>query len=83
MSTKNKKIKTDKEREEERCGGCECRRVPCSRCGTNDNLYNMNHPEFHNDYWFDGMEFEVKLAEVLCDDCVNGCSSEEEGGGDY
>ena len=36
------KVKTDKEREEERCGGCdcfetddgcECRRLPCSKCG--------------------------------------------------
>ena len=43
----------------------------------------MNHPEFHNDYWFDGMEFEVKLAEVLCDDCANGCSSDEEEQADY
>ena len=81
------KVKTDKEREEERCGGCdcfetddgcECRRLPCSKCGMMDNLYNMNHCEFHTDYWFDGMEFEVKLAEILCDDCVNGDPSDEE-----
>lgn len=86
---KNKKIKTDKQREEERCGGCdcyetndgcECRRVPCSRCGQCDNLYNMNHPEFHNDYWFDGMEFELKLSEILCDDCANGFSDDEDNG---
>ena len=41
------KVKTDKEREEERCGGCdcfetddgcECRRLPCSKCGAMDNF---------------------------------------------
>ena len=72
--------------EEKRCGacdcydtedGCECRRVPCSRCGNNDNLFNMNHDEFHNEYWFNGMSFNTKLNEVLCDSCYN-CSSEDE-----
>jgi len=82
MSTKNN---TPRE-EEKRCGacdcydtedGCECRRVPCSRCGNNDNLFNMNHDEFHNEYWFNGMSFNTKLNEVLCDSCYN-CSSEDE-----
>ena len=72
--------------EERRCGGCdcfdgvdgcECRRVPCSRCGRCDHLYNMNHPEFHTDFWFDGMDFDEKLATVLCDDCENGHSSDD------
>ena len=81
-------VKTDKQREEERCGGCdcyetddgcECRVVPCSNCGTCEPLFDMNHPEKHSEYWFNGMEFELKLAEVLCDGCVAGTSSEEEG----
>ena len=84
---KSKKIKTDWERENTRCGGCdcfetddgcECRRVPCSKCGLCDNLYNMNHPEFHTDYWFDGLTFDEKLSQILCDDCMNGCSEDEE-----
>ena len=87
MSSK-KKVRTDKQREEERCGGCdcyetedgcECRRVPCSKCGSCDNLYNMNHREFHTDYWFNGMSFYEKMDGLLCDDCVNaGSDSEEE-----
>jgi len=94
--TAPKKVKSDKEREEERCGGCdcyetddgcECRRVPCSRCGCMDHMYNMNHPDFHSDYWFEGLSFHEKLSTILCDDCINGCSDddksyedEEEGG---
>jgi len=86
MATKNKQ-RTDKEREEERCGGCdcfetedgcECRVVSCSRCGHRDHLYNMEHEEFHSDIWFDGMEFETKMNEIRCKDCYNGCSSSEE-----
>ena len=95
MSSK-KKIKTDKEREQERCGtcdcfetaeGCECRRVPCSKCGCHEHLYDMNHPEFHSDYWFDGMSWYNKMTEILCDNCDNcdisdeGENEEDEGGG--
>ena len=76
-----KKNRTDKQREEERCGGCdcyetedgcECRTIACSQCGRNDNLYNMNHPDFHTDHWFNGMEFNTKLAEVVCNKCNDG-----------
>jgi len=82
------KPKTDKQREQERCGGCdcfettegcECRRIPCCRCGTLDNIFNMNHPEFHSDYWFNGMDFETKLSEVYCNDCINHEGENEEG----
>ncbi len=85
--TAPKKVKSDKEREEERCGGCdcyetddgcECRRVPCSRCGQCDHLYNMNHPEFHSDYWFEGLSFDEKLSTILCDDCINGRSDDDD-----
>ncbi len=83
----SKRTRTDKHREQKRCGGCdcfetcdgcECRIVPCSRCGSFDRLYNMNHPEFHTDHWFDGMDFYEKLSTVLCDECENGCSSDED-----
>ena len=86
MADNTKKQRTDKGREEERCGGCdtyetdegcECRRVPCSRCGGMDNLYNMNHPEFHTDLWWE-MEFNEKMCQILCDDCVNGNSDSED-----
>lgn len=85
--TTTKKVKSDEQRETERCGrcdcyetddGCECVRVPCSRCGLCDNLFNMNHREFHTDYWFEAMSFYEKLDGILCDDCVNGGSSSEE-----
>ena len=75
-----KNNRTDKQREEERCGGCdcyedengcECRVISCSQCGYKDNLYNMNHDEFHTFYWFNGMEFNTKLAEVVCNKCYN------------
>tara|TARA_R110000823_G_C15811489_1_gene488284 strand:+ start:561 stop:818 length:258 start_codon:yes stop_codon:yes gene_type:complete len=78
MPKKNNKKRTDEEREKQRCGGCdtyetedgcECRVVSCSHCGYRDNLYNMNHDEFHTDYWFDGMEFDTKMSEIKCDKC--------------
>ena len=80
-------MSSNKHREQERCGGCdcfetddgcECMRVPCSKCGTMDALFNMNHPEFHTDFWFEGMDFDTKLAEVLCDECERGDDEEEE-----
>ena len=86
--------RTDKEREEQRCGGCdcfetefgcECEVVSCSMCDGRDNLYNMNHPLFHTDYWFDGMPFYVKLSEIICNDCENRSNDieiEEEDGTD-
>jgi hypothetical protein len=43
-----------------------------------DALFNMNHPEFHTDWWFEGMDFYTKLAEVLCDECERGDDEEEE-----
>ena len=77
-----KRIKKDKGREEEqRCSacdcyetedGCECRKIPCSRCGITDHIYNMNHELFHTEYWFSCMPFETKLSECLCDECENG-----------
>ena len=84
---KFKKERTDKQRETERCGGCdcyetedgcECKLVCCSRCGNRDNLYNMNHPEFHTDYWFNGMEYEVKLNEIICNDCFYRSNNDDE-----
>ena len=87
MASKTKKIKTDKEREQKRCGGCdtfetadgcECRVVPCSKCGCHEHLYDMNSPEYHSQYWFAGMTFDTKLAEILCNNCVNCGSSDEE-----
>ena len=93
MATKQMKIRTDKQREEERCGGCdcfetddgcECRVVPCSRCGMREPMYDMNHSEFHTDYWFDGLTFDQKLAEILCDSCMmDSCSEEDEENDDY
>ena len=80
--------KNDREREEKRCGGCdcyegedgcECRRVPCSKCGSRDHMYNMEHPQFHTHYWFNGMPFEIKLNEVLCSNCSCGGFSDCEG----
>lgn len=79
--------KTDEQREQERCGGCdcfetedgcECRRVPCSKCGTQDHLYNMHHDLFHTEYWFRDMSFYQKLDEIICNDCNNRQSEDEE-----
>ena len=87
MTEQEKKIRTDKEREEERCGGCdcfetefgcECEIVSCSQCGQRDHLYNMHHPLFHTDYWFDGMPFYEKLSEIICNDCENKSNETEE-----
>tara|TARA_R100000541_G_scaffold14020_2_gene23377 strand:+ start:376 stop:660 length:285 start_codon:yes stop_codon:yes gene_type:complete len=85
-------IKTDKELEEEPCGGCdtfeteygcECEMVLCSECGQRDNLYNMHHPLFHTDYWFIAMPFYEKLNEIICVDCENRSNyNEEEDGTD-
>jgi len=88
---KKKKIKKDKRREEDqeeqRCNACdcyitidscECRKIPCSRCGITDHIYNMNHELFHSEYWFSCMSFETKLSECLCDECENKCEDEDE-----
>ena len=83
-----KRIKKDKGREEEqRCStcdcyetidSCECRKIPCSRCGITDHIYNMNHELFHTEYWFRNMPFETKLSECLCNECENKCEDEDE-----
>ena len=88
---KKKKIKKDKRREEDqeekRCStcdcyetidSCECRKIPCSRCGITDHIYNMNHELFHTEYWFRNMPFETKLSECLCNECENKCEDEDE-----
>ena len=87
---KKKKIKKQKAREdqeEQRCNacdcyetedGCECRKIPCSKCGITDYIYNMNHELFHSEYWFRNMAFETKLSECLCDECENKCEDEDE-----
>ena len=86
MKKDNVKPRTDKEREEQRCGGCdcfetedgcECRIVSCSQCGNRDNLYNMHHDLFHTDYWFDGMPFYQKLSEIICRECYERGNEEE------
>ena len=86
---KKKKIKKQKAREdkeEQRCNtcdcyetedGCECRKIPCSKCGITDYIYNMNHELFHTEYWFRSMAFETKLSECLCDECENKCEEDE------
>ena len=75
-----KKNRTDKQREELLCSGCdtletadgcECRVVSCSQCGYRDNLYNMNHDEYHTEYWFNGMEYDTKICEIKCNKCFN------------
>ena len=80
MPKKNKNKRTDEEREHQRCSGCdcyetedgcECKIVACSQCGYNDNLFNMNHDEFHTFYWFNEMEYYTKMCEVKCDKCYN------------
>ena len=87
MVKEEKQIKTDKEREEQRCGGCdtfetefgcECEVVSCSECGCRDNLYNMRHPLFHTDYWFIAMPFYEKLSEIICVDCENRTNDNDE-----
>tara|TARA_R110002012_G_scaffold278791_1_gene466572 strand:+ start:211 stop:498 length:288 start_codon:yes stop_codon:yes gene_type:complete len=79
--------RTDEQRENERCGGCdcyetedgcECRKVQCSKCGFTDHLFNMSHPEFHTHYWFAYMPFHDKLAEVKCEKCNSPFSESEE-----
>ena len=79
MAKKNKK-RTDKQREHQPCGGCdcvetadgcECRIVSCGQCCYRDNLYNMNHDEFHTEYWFNGMDFNTKMCEIICNRCVD------------
>lgn len=76
-----------KQQEEKRCEtcdcfiteeGCECRLVPCSRCGDCYELFNMTHDEFHTDYWFENMSFHHKLSEILCHNCNNREIYEEE-----
>tara|TARA_R110002050_G_scaffold67037_2_gene145253 strand:- start:188 stop:469 length:282 start_codon:yes stop_codon:yes gene_type:complete len=82
-----KKDKTDEQREDKRCGGCdcyesengcECNLVPCSNCGNCDKLYNMHHDEFHSAYWFNGMSYDEKLSEIVCIECIHGREEEKE-----
>ena len=82
-----KEQRTDKEREQELCGGCdtldteygcECAVVSCSECGCRDNLFNMHHPLFHTNYWFDGMPFYEKMSEIRCNDCENMVEEEDD-----
>ena len=85
--TKTKNKRTDKQREHQRCGGCdcyetsdgcECRVVSCSECGDKDHLFNMCHEQFHSDYWFDGMEYHIKMNEILCKDCNSRSAGRDE-----
>ena len=78
-------LRTDELREAERCGqcdcfeteeGCECREVACNRCGKQNHIYNMAHPDKDNDDLWNDLSFEDKLNGFHCEDC--GESDEEE-----
>lgn len=84
--TKSKNKRTDKQREEQRCSGCdcyetadgcECKIVSCSECCYRDHLYNMYHDEYHTDFWFE-MDYEIKMNEILCKDCNSRLAGHDE-----
>ena len=78
---------THHKEDELRCGGCdciinddgcECRVVPCSKCGQGEHLYDMIHPEYHTAYWFENMSFDEKICSVICQRCVQEDDEEED-----
>ena len=77
-------LRTELERETQRCGGCdcfetedgcECREVSCIICGKINHIYNMEHPDKHKDDWCE-LPFEDKLNGFYCEDC--GIDTDEE-----